>query len=164
MSCDCRDYECKARCGESAAISMRAARGESLCRCPHPLDFAVQNGKGPTSSNHCFRCGLPLVRDRRFHPDTDPDPEVLACFWGLENIWAGRRPRSLPAYLTADHVNAARFVAWLDRQGLVLRQRDQKKKAEWRSGRRRQIEIWTADRILTGFGRHLSELPDEVFE
>lgn len=68
------------------------------------------------------------------------------------------------AYVTADHANASRFVAWLDRQGLALSQQDQKKAAEWRRGTRPRITVTVVDRIVTGFGRHLSELPDEVFE
>ena len=68
-----------------------------------------------------------------------------------------------PPHMTASHVDAARFVEWVDRQALKFDERDQKKVSEWRRGSRPRIKIETADRILTGVGSHLSELPDGVF-
>jgi hypothetical protein len=201
---------CLPKCGYAAELSNLAASGRLVCRCPHPLDFAVQNGKGPTSSNHCARCGLPLTQKRRFHPNTDAvDPDVRwaiatnasrSHFKKIDGKWridrtdraevvtrwldventvdhaeqlraanAENNGRPLPEvgggerHMGSTHANAAQFVAWLDGQGLTLGQQDQKKAAEWRRGSRR-ITIATVDRIMTGFGRHLSELPDEVFE
>ena len=68
-------------------------------------------------------------------------------------------------HMTASHVTAPRFAAWLERQELVgkLDERDKKKVNEWRRGDRPRITIATVDRILTRLGTHLTELPEEIF-
>ena len=63
--------------------------------------------------------------------------------------------------MTASHLEAPRFAAWLERQEFAgkLDERDKKKSSEWRRGDRPRIKSETADRILTRLGSHLSELP-----
>jgi hypothetical protein len=69
MSCECHskqlghEYDCK--CGYAAELSKLATYGRLVCRCDHPIDIAVQNGKGPVSSTDCALCGKQLRNQKR---------------------------------------------------------------------------------------------------
>lgn len=60
-------------------------------------------------------------------------------------------------------VDGPRLTTWLDRHIDVgsLCERDRKLLQRWRNGS--AATVWTVDRVLIAYGRHLSELPDSLW-
>ena len=75
----CASYTCGCdRC--RAEVGERSRRGAELCGCRYPLDFVVQNGRGPVSSTDCSRCGRQLRDQPTRYPDTAVDHKVTAVW------------------------------------------------------------------------------------
>ena len=68
-----------------------------------------------------------------------------------------------PTWQEACYGHGPTIVAWLERDGALsgLDETDRKLIRRWRSGS--DASFWVIDRLLTGLGHHVSELPDETW-